>query len=138
MAELGVLVMTVEFVRASAQRFSPIITPSQFRPPGWIHLGFAANTQERSMLLTPDTARRCESIVPQAVAVSSLRTACSQWPESIPHPSACILTEGEFVGSAWPTYLGPYPGFQLPLLRFQLRQTFAAQMLSSLLFKHTL
>jgi hypothetical protein len=49
-------------------------------------------------------------------------------------PSACILTEGEFVGSTWLTYLGPYPGFQL----LQPRQTFAAQVLPSLLLKHTL
>jgi hypothetical protein len=55
------------------------------------------------------------------VVVRSERKLCAQWPESIPHTSACILTESEFIGSTWPTYLGLYPSFQLLLLRFQLR-----------------
>jgi hypothetical protein len=37
-----------------------------FNLPPWIHVGFAARTQ----LLTPDAARRPESIIPLAVAIS--------------------------------------------------------------------
>jgi hypothetical protein len=75
----------------------------------WIHLGFSPTRRVRIVsYLTPDTARRCESIIPLACRQTGQRTACSRWANSRVYTSLrlYILIIDILLLVAWIYFLG--------------------------------